>query len=171
MKLAGICIIVTMSVLSGWIAAGALKKRVSSLRYMRELIESLILMIRYEALEVDDIALRLSDTESFDELSFVKLLGSSTEKLRSGENTFREIWDMAADKCDDGFAAEDTELLRRIGSVIGSCDTQGQLSALSLYAIRADKLISDAEEQYKSKGRLYRSLGAVAGALMAVIAV
>lgn len=170
MKLAGICIVAAMPLLSGRIAAGALKKRVSSLRQMRELIGSLSLMIRYEALEVDEIALRLKDG-GFDELSFVKLLGSSTEKLKDGEKTFREIWDLAADKCDDGFAAEDTELLRRIGSVIGSCDTEGQLSALSLYALRADKLISDAEEQYKAKGRLYCSLGAVAGALMALIAV
>ena len=40
-----------------------------------------------------------------------------------------------------------------------------------LPARKTDRLIIDAGEQYKAKGRLYRALGAIAGAVIAVIIV
>ena len=58
-----------------------------------------------------------------------------------------------------------------MGNVLGSCSCDGQLSALSLACEETDRLIIDAGEQYEAKGRLYRALGAIAGAVIAVIIV
>lgn len=171
-RAAGIIILLFMSALTGCFAAGGLKKRLKALRQLRTMLESLRLMIRYEALEVDQIAARLADDETLDELEFlVPLKEYSENSLKTGEETFAEIWKRAAENYPGSFSEEDLELILRIGANIGVSDCEGQLAALTLACSENDRLIAEAQEQYRSKGRLYRALGAVAGAVIAVIAV
>lgn len=172
LKITGIMLLLLMSALTGCLAADGLKKRVKALKQLRMLIETLRLMIRYEALEVMEISRRLADDNKFSMLTFIPYLNENVlEYVGHGEMTFYEAWDKSVSEHSDSLTPEDTALLRRIGSCLGSCDCEGQIASLTMYSEQADKLISEAEEQYRSKGRLYRSLGAVAGALIAVIAV
>lgn len=171
-KIAGIVLLLIMSALTGCFAAEGLKKRVKALRQIRIMLETLRLMIRYEALEVSEIARRLSEDPKLSDLKFLSPLHEYTEEyLHSGGMTFFEAWDRAVSENSEYLLAEDISLLRRVGGSLGTCDCDGQIAALSLCCAEADRLTADAEEQYKAKGRLYRSLGAIAGALIAVIAV
>lgn len=170
-RLAGILLLLSMSVLTGCIAARDLKARVRAVREIRFLIEELRLMIRYEAPEVSEIARRLSEDDNFHELGFLRLLPGYAEAALSGGGTFREAWTRALSEERGYLSEEDISLLERTGSILGSCDCEGQLSKLSVCSAEADRLCEEAREQYSAKGRLYRSLGAIAGALIAVIAV
>ncbi len=168
LRLAGIILLAAVCAMMGMLAAGSLKNRVKAVRQIRIMLERIRLMIRYEALEVNDIVRRLSDDDKLSELRFIPLLHSMQE---NGEDDFHAAWDRAVDEARDELTDNDIALLKRTGSILGSCDCEGQLAALAVCCDEADRLAADAQEQYNAKGKLYRSLGAVAGALIAVIAV
>lgn len=165
MKTAGMVILLFMSVAVGCLAAHGLKRRVELLRAIRRMIESMRLMIRYEALETDEIIKRLAEDSSMSELTFINEIADE-----GSENCFHDKWESAV-KTQSGLNDEDILLLLRIGSFLGTSDCEGQNSALEVAAAETDRLIEEAAGQYEAKGRLYRSLGAAAGALLAVIAV
>ncbi|MCM1577876.1 MAG: stage III sporulation protein AB [Ruminococcus sp.] len=171
MKITGIVILILSSCLAGCLASAELKRRAENMRRIRLMIEKLRLMIRYEALEVSEIARRLAEDESLGGLDFLTELTDSVSGFYGdgcGE-TFRACWRKAADNA--GFPPDERDLLFNIGDILGSCDCEGQLSALSLCAAEADRLAALSLENSAAKGRLYRSLGAVAGALIAIMIV
>lgn len=168
----GVIILLLMSALTGCLAAGGLRKRLKALRQLRAMLEALRLMIRYEALEAEQIAARLADDETLDELKFlIPLKEYSAKAFETGEETFAQIWKRAVEDAPGSFSEEDADLIVRIGANIGVSDCEGQLAALTLACAENERLIAEAQEQYHAKGRLYRALGAVAGAVIAVIAV
>lgn len=171
-KLFGTFLLLIMSALTGTFAAEGLKARLNELKLLRLCLESLRLMIRYEALEVSEIARRLSEDSTLSGLAFITALKKYTdEACENGDMSFGEAWDRALSENKGNLSDEDISLASRAGNILGSCDCDGQLSALSLLCEEADKLIQDAKEQYIAKGKLYRALGAIAGAVIAVIAV
>lgn len=171
-KLTGIMLLLFMSVLTGFCAADGLRRRLYELKALRNMLEALRLMVRYEALEVTEMARRLNEGELSGKIEFISpLCGLIQSQVETGSMTFSEAWSKAVNENSGAFSDDDKALILRVGNVLGSCGCDGQLSALSLACEETDRLITDAEEQYRSKGRLYRALGAIAGALIAVIAV
>ncbi len=63
----------------------------------------------------------------------------------------------------------DISHLLSLASIIGSSDTDGQLSAISMVEELLKRQRAEAQEAKEKKGRLYRSLGALAGAGMVII--
>ena len=58
---------------------------------------------------------------------------------------------------------QDVSLLRDFGAQLGVTDTQGQLSHIALYSTLFEKQLTKAEEEVKSKAKLYRTLGLFTG--------
>ena len=171
-KLIGTALLLITSIMTGSLAAEGLKARVSALKQVRIMLESLRLMIRYEALEVSEIVRRLSEDRELSGLKFISPLKNySDECFEKGLATFDEIWERALSENTGDLPNEGVSVLSRTGKILGSCDCDGQLSALSILCEETDRLIAEAKEQYLAKGKLYRALGAVAGAFIAVIAV
>lgn len=171
-RLVGTILLLTASVAAGSFAAEGLKTRVKALKQVRIMLESLRLMIRYEALEVSEIVRRLSENSELSRLNFITYLNKySAECFDKGELTFDELWKKAVSENSDGLSAEDISVISRTGRVLGSCDSDGQLCALTGLCDETDRLINEAREQYLAKGKLYRALGAVAGAFIAIMLV
>ena len=171
-RIIGITLLLIMSILTGSWAAQGLKARLDDLRAVRHMLEAIRLMIRYEALEVTEIADRLADNNEVSRLSFIGAVGElCREAVEKGELSFYEAWDKAVSDNHGSLTDADISVLSRAGHILGTCDCEGQLSAIALLCNEADKLIEEAKEQYIAKGKLYRALGAVAGALLAVIAI
>lgn len=63
----------------------------------------------------------------------------------------------------------DISHLLSLANIIGSSDTDGQLSAISMVEELLKRQRAEAQEAKEKKGRLYRSLGALAGAGMVII--
>ncbi|MGN0641678.1 MAG: stage III sporulation protein AB [Huintestinicola sp.] len=170
-KIIGIFILITMSALTGCLAANGLKRRVDALRQLKLMLENIRLMIRYEAAPLGEIVCRLCESGAYGRLDFLPSLRESLEgeDIYSAEMNFNLFWSAALEEHRGAFSEEDMTLLANLGSVLGTTDAEGQLSALSLAEAETSNLISGANEQYRAKGRLYRSLGAVAGALIAVV--
>ena len=85
--------------------------------------------------------------------------------------TFDGLWKKAISENSGELTAEDLSVISRTGRILGSCDSDGQLCALTGLCDETDRLISEAREQYLAKGKLYRALGAVAGAFIAIMLV
>lgn len=83
---------------------------------------------------------------------------------------FHGKWKASVMKCRT-FAAEERELLIEIGTALGSCDTEGQLRELEAYRERVQELYEQRLAEYRSKGRLYRSLGVLAGVTLGIIVI
>ena len=167
-KITGIMLLLFMSAMTGFFAADSLRRRLCGLKALRNMLESLRLMVRYEALEVTEMVRRLCEGEISSEISFISALNELIQsEVETGNMTFSKAWSMAVNENGGAFTEDDKALICRVGNVLGD----GQLSALSLACEETDRLIIDAGEQYKAKGRLYRALGAIAGAVIAVIIV
>lgn len=171
-RLVGTVFLLTASVAAGSFAAEGVKGRLRALKQIRIMLGSLRLMIRYEALEVSEIIRRLSDNSELSQLSFITYLQTYASKcFDNGEMTFDELWEKAVSENSGELSAEDISVIMRTGKILGSCDSEGQLCALTGLCDETDRLISDAREQYLAKGKLYRALGAVAGAFIAIMLV
>ncbi len=171
-RLVGTVFLLTASVAAGSFAAESLKKRLKTLKQVRIMLEALRLMIRYEALEVSEIIRRLSENCELSELGFITYLQKYSAKcFDDGEMTFDGLWEKAISENSGELTAEDISVISRTGRILGSCDSDGQLCALTGLCDETDRLISEAREQYLAKGKLYRALGAVAGAFIAIMLV
>ena len=171
-KLVGTILLIAVSVSCGVMAAGGLRQRLTALRQLRRMLEALRLMIRYEALEVVQMTARLADDETLTELEFIPYINQyAASAVETGGESFAEAWHRAVDEHCGSFSKEDIPLIMRTGSVLGVCDCEGQLQSLAACCAECDRLIDEAQGQYQAKGRLYRALGAVAGALIAVVVI
>ncbi len=56
-----------------------------------------------------------------------------------------------------------------LADIVGASDTEGQLSALEMIETLLQKQRNEAISAQQKKGKLYRSLGALAGASMVVL--
>ena len=58
-----------------------------------------------------------------------------------------------------------------IGRNLGTSELEGQLGAVRSRQAELESIISAAEDEYRRKARLYRSLGVLAGVFIALILV
>ena len=63
----------------------------------------------------------------------------------------------------------DVELLTQLCAGLGTTDLEGQLRHLELYAARLAQQQTEAREQYRCKGKVYRVLGVGVSAAMALV--
>ena len=98
---------------------------------------------------------------------FARLLNS---ELSNGA-VIHSAWANACDKLGK-FAfckTDEQQLLRELGAALGTTSAESQVGLLELYKGRFSELRKAAVEEYRRKGRLFRSIGALAGAGAAVL--
>jgi stage III sporulation protein AB len=123
-------------------------------------------LIRYGRATVYEILDDLCSDSRFSELSFIY---SAREGCKLG-GAFRDRWEEAAAGLKETFLQEeDIELIRKIGRNLGGSDAEGQLSAIALEKEEQKTLLDAASSVWEKKSRLYRSLGFLAGAFIAII--
>lgn len=115
--------------------------------------------------DVYGIVSRLREAD-FCMLPFLSELPESYEQCRD----FHGKWRSSVLKC-RYFALEEEALLIEIGETLGTSDTEGQLKALAFYRERANALYEQRNAEYMAKGRLYRSLGLLAGLTVGIIVI
>ncbi|WP_295090768.1 stage III sporulation protein AB [Ruminococcus sp.] len=83
---------------------------------------------------------------------------------------FHSKWRSAVLEC-QAFLPEERNLLLDVGNFLGTSDTECQLRTLAVYQERAQELFKLRTTEYRVKGRLYRSLGLLAGVTVGIIAI
>lgn len=171
MKLCGIIIISGICIYAGFGASVKLKNRMIILRQLKMMLETSLIMIRYCASEISDLIAKFTGCDTYDRLLFLPVLDRLMKnEVERGEMSFSDAWDKSAELLLPMIKHEDMEIICRIGSTLGTTDIQGQIAALKQFISETEHQIVLADKEYISKGRLYRSLGIIAGAAAALAA-
>lgn len=128
------------------------------------MLEELSVQIRFKASTVYELLDALAN--SVGELEFLSL----AQKRASCGESFFAAWEKGlADWRNSDIKEEDRALLLSIGEKLGDSDVDGQLSTIELHKQHLNTLLLSATEERKKKGKLYRSLGVLAGVFVAIM--
>ena len=80
-------------------------------------------------------------------------------------------WEKAIEekKSQTNFTADDVNVLKTLGKMLGNTDIEGQVSQIELTENFLIKEIKEAEEEKRKNTKLYKTLGVTAGLALAVI--
>ena len=134
-----------------------LRKRVIFCSEAEKMMQLCEIMIRSSGTEVYKLVDRLKN-ENYTVLRFIDELSDSY----SADENFREKWSAAVSEsryiCD-----EERRVRTDFGSFLGSTDISGQLDGIAMQLECMHGIFQQRLAEYRQKGRLYRSLGMLAG--------
>ncbi len=162
MRLISAAAVFAVCTVVGFMKGAALRRRVQLLTELRRMVTELAVAIRCTAPTLDELA--------------EDCCGVFGELLRHERRSAPDLptaWELASQRLGEcAFCgAEERSLLLTLGRELGTCSAEGQLRLLELHNERLTRLLSEAEESSRSKGKLFRSVGALLGAGAAVMIV
>lgn len=163
-KIIGFICVVLCGAGGGAIMSEKLRHLRESSRQIHGMLIQVSVMIRYRALNVYEIVRELHCSGSYPELEFLRELPESYE---AGAD-FTELWAKAVEN-DNGIGAEEKRLLTAFGAELGTSDIDGQLMTIQSAIESMSGIESRRSEEYRAKGRLYRSIGALFGLMTGIV--
>ncbi len=164
-----IFLLVITAFLYGNFYANRLKKRVENLKLIEVLLDEIILQIRYKSATVYEIMQKLCSENYSNNLEFLNKIKS---ELEGTNNVFSVIWRENIESQNEIFLVqEDKKLLLLIGEILGRTDKEGQLNSLNYIKKELDLKILKSKQDEQEKSKLYRSLGILSGAFIAILLV
>lgn len=149
------------STLIGVRLSSKLGGRVAELEAVLHMLEELSVQIRYRALPVYELLERLRANSSLQRLRFIDCICAELEGTRDFDHAWQQ--GVARSVPQSSMNKDDIEVLLAIGSSLGKSDIDGQLSAIELHSATVRARLQQASEERAKKGKLYRSLGVLAG--------
>ena len=166
-------IIAMLSVFAGCAFAGIrassnLRLRKDTMRALLDALTRLSMWMEYTAQPLKSLAKKAKTEETavfFD--AFIKALRTEADVLSAWKTAMEQ-----ARREDAGFCAlheEELAILEEYAQSLGGSDreTQGKNAALAQQRLGA--VLKEAENIYKSKGRIYRSIGVLSGIAVAIL--
>ena len=140
-----------------------LKERERFISSVILLIKELTVQIKYTNTEIGAMLKSASQNEAYRNLLFVS---SCAEISENGD--FHPLWNDGI-KNQPFLTPSDRELLFALGDRLGETDLDGQLSFLELTCEMLKKQQQEASENYRQKGRMYRSVGLLCGLALGIM--
>ena len=134
-----------------------LKEREHFMSSVILLIKELTVQIKYTNAEIGNMLKNASQNAAYQNLLFVTSCANISE---TGD--FHHLWNDGVKK-QPYLTPTDRELLFALGDRLGETDLDGQLSFLELTCEMLKKQQQEAAENYRKKGRMYRSVGLLCG--------
>ena len=164
MRIVGAGLIFSALSLLGMGFSSNLKAKEKRLYLMLKMLDDIIAMIRWSALTVTEISGRLYISGSYESLGFP---GKLREKLEEGVS-FPSAWKESVSGASVLDEDEKAKLIE-LGEILGSADVEGQLSSIGLIQSELMKMHDEQAEKYRTKGRLYRTVGVTVGAMAGIM--
>lgn len=153
----------------GFAVSKRFQNRVKQLESMAVMLQRIRVYLEYEQTPTKLLIQKLSQSESLSDLCFLK---RCAEKM--GENpNFAIAWQESIRKVKTQLALEeeDYDILMQLAELLGVYDVQAQISGILVLETMVKQQIEEATEQYKTMGKLYRSLGVLGGIAVAILVV
>jgi stage III sporulation protein AB len=163
LRIITVIFIVLCSAFIGIERSEELKKRISLCDETKKLFGICENMIRSSGADLYRLISRLKQDE-FRVLSFINDL----PEAYSPDAELRDIWERAVEELKD-IPQEEKSLLAEFGRYLGTTDITGQVSFLASQSELISLLRVQRAEEYRRKGRLYRSVGLMAGLMIGII--
>ena len=116
----------------------------------------------------DDVYAVCAELRRDSELSALTFLQSLPQEFESGAD-FRICWKNAVRS--EGFAAEEEDILLRLGNIIGRSDGESQLDSIRWLERTLSVTEKQRGEAYLRKGRLYRCVGLLFGVMVGILVI
>lgn len=133
--------------------------RILQLEKLSAMINEIEILIRFRAMRINEILNELSEQETFRNFLFMNIL---VEYLSNDDMSVNECW-CAASKKTLFFNDCDKRILLNIGEQLGCTDIEGQLSMLALNKTLVRRNLSEAEDEFRTKGRMFRNVWGLCG--------
>ncbi|MBQ6250545.1 stage III sporulation protein AB [Ruminococcus sp.] len=163
LRFIAVILIVLCGAFCGALNAEKLKHRVQLCCEAEKLMRLSETMIRTGGSDIYSIVKKLK-AEKAKYIAFISKLPDSF----SADCSIREKWRELLLR-DTSVPEEESAVLLEFGSVLGTTDVQGQLSSIDALLVRIEELREQRRQEYLQKGRLYRSLGVMAGVSVGII--
>ena len=122
------------------------------------MLDEMAVLINFKAMRTQELIIELSEKEYFKNFIFLNTLNNYLEE----NNDIKESWINAA-KITMFFNENDRSILLSVGEQLGSTDIEGQLSMLNLNKTLAKRNLSDAQNEYRTKGKMIKSVWSLCG--------
>lgn len=170
-KLAGILLAFTACTATGFLKAAEIRTRRKLLLDFRELLLRIATEISYFKEPLPQIFSRLTaDGAEREKGETDLLLRSFLTAYQCGDADMGQMWRNAVDSAYEGspLCREDLAVMKKCGEFLGRSDFSRQEEHFRLLESQMDRQLAEAEENIRTKGRMYSRLGLSAGLVIAV---
>jgi stage III sporulation protein AB len=152
---------------AGLLKSAELSKRVRQLDALKGAINLISTEIRYFASPVDVIMKKLNALDEYRELGIFGLCERNLAVMRD----FSKAWAASIDEAKPRLALNkgDYETLLWFGTMLGATDIEGQTANCERYGELLSQRLERAHEDKAKRGKMYSTLGILAGAFFVVI--
>lgn len=161
-KLTGIIAIFTACTIIGLYFSKQLKRRVEIFSQTRLMIDKIATLIKFRSYTVYELCDEILGDGMLYEMSFVSF-------QRDEDKSFSSLWEDSVMKWNVPIKKEERDFYINLGNSLGTTDTEGQISSLSVFDKEAEKMICTAEKDFNEKGKLCRTLGVLCGAFVSIL--
>lgn len=166
-KLIGIAAVFLVCTAAGLGKSHSLTKRVRELEGFLGAISFIETEIRYFAEPTGEIMSKLSESKEFSPLKVFGLCASHLAATRD----LSAAWRLALEQSRQSLSLDDgdAEALTSFGEAFGTTDAEGQLANCERCRELLQRRLESAREDRQRRGRMFTSLGVLAGVFFAVI--
>lgn len=163
-KFLGIIFLLLSGSAYGAFESGKLKRNCIICSEIRELFTQIHIKIRYSGIDVYEIVHELKKSGLYYNIDFIRNLPDEF----TPDCNFHNIWKKAIIN-DMSLGDDEKMLLSSYGEVLGTTDIAGQLMSTEEALDKLSKIEEKRNEEYKRKGKLYRSLGMLSGVMIGIL--
>ncbi|MFT9076408.1 hypothetical protein [Ethanoligenens sp.] len=166
-KLLGLMMLFGVCTTAGLLKSAMFSKRVRQLEGFVGALDAISTEIRYLAAPLEDIMAKCDAMPEYKEL---RVFGMCRE-IFIRERDFPAAWEKALHMAKPELAldAGDHEALAWFGRVLGTTDVDGQTANCARYGELLRQRLTRAREDRAKRGKMYTSLGVLAGVFLVVI--
>lgn len=167
LKLAGAVLLTAGAAALGFSAAAQLERRVRTLRTILSALELMERELAYRLTPMPELFSILAERLAPPVGSFFKACRERLSQL--GEKRLEELWEESLSEFPMDLGAEELQVLRELGGILGQYDGEGQREALALAQGQMKECLNHAAEERTRMGRVYGTLGLAAGAFLVIL--
>lgn len=167
-KIVGIIFAFLASSLIGFMKSNEIKKRKQILEDFRELINLISTRIGYFK-EPLPVIFKTLLPETKDEAH--SLLEKCLMAYEMGEKDIGNIWESSVKNVysSTSIDEDDIKIISKCGQFLGQSDYESQKKHFKLIDYQMERHIDDAEQQVRTKGKMYSKIGMSLGVLIAIV--
>lgn len=143
-----------------------LKKRKALLEKTVSLIINIRVELSYRQEAILNLLSRISELSALQKLDY---LSTCTEFVKKGED-FPSAWKKAIKESKCPYSKEEKNKLCSLGEMLGTTDTESQLTMLKLYEEYMKEFLNKAEKSQREYGRLSLVMGFLLGFAVFILA-
>ena len=167
LKLIGAVLLAGGAAALGFSAAAQLERRVRALRELVSAVEVMERELTFRLTPMPELLSALAERTREPVSRFFACCLDGMKEL--GEFPLSALWENALAEVPMDLGAEEREVLRALGGVLGRYDGEGQREALELTRVQLSQCLERAAEDRTRLGRVYGALGLTAGAFLVIL--